>query len=146
MKAYKTIYLLFISLCLTGCAHTYIADMGKDSPDAKYNIHIICHGKSARAYSDYTIKKAFVIIVDNNKSSASRLFEKWVILEAANLSWQYTWIDSSSVKIDFYEKKESNEINNSKGFLIIKKDGNTNEFKISEYANNLKLKDKVYFF
>lgn len=137
--------IVFVILSLLGCAHTYVGDGGKASPDKKYEIYMVCHGRSAHAYIDYTVKKAFIGIYDKKRTDKSMLFSKWAILKATDLSWKYTWNEPQIIRIDFYEGKYSGG-EKPCGFVLIKKDEATSEFKIADHSDNINFEDKVYFF
>jgi|GEM_PF-2832210 len=147
MKSITTVVsAFFLTAFLAGCGHTIIGSAGVESPDMKYKMHVEAHGKSVHAYTDYTVKKVGMAIVDRSTHTNSTVFSGWAILQAADLSWKCTWVDTSTVRIDFFEQKGAPETAVTRGYLLIRADSITKQFQVAEHSNNIKLKHRNYFF
>src|SRR5437899_10022413 len=101
----KTFLASLILFCLAGCMHTVIGGQGKESPDKNFRVYVESHGRSGHAYTDYTVKKVGISIEDVSKHTATKVFGKWAVLRAADLSTSCMWEDTSCLRIVFFERK-----------------------------------------
>lgn len=136
-------------LGLTACMHTVVGGW-EASPDGRYDLGMVFHGRSAHAYSDYTVKKVGITIFDVSKpGERTELSAQWAILMAADLGCDSKWSDGgSSLRLDFYEgpRGPASKRRSDRGFLLLRKEEATGRFQVTEHSPNIRLKRKVYFF
>jgi hypothetical protein len=123
--------------------HTVIGGCGQDSPDRKYAVYFSSHGRSAHAYTDYTVKKVAISIDD--VSANKQAFGTWALLDAGDLSFKSTWPDASSLRISFFDLKSKSGPALDRGFVLIKKDSH-GIFRVTEHSKNVEIKARNYFF
>jgi hypothetical protein len=142
----KALFALLTLSCFAGCMHTVLSGPCGKSPDKKYEVYIEKHGRSAHAYTDYTVKKVGVSIMDLTEPEKKQVFGEWAILEAADLLSTCTWQDASSVRVHFFERKDESKTEVDRGFVLIKKDATSGRFQVVEHSKNVRIKRRNYFF
>jgi hypothetical protein len=144
MQTIAKVSVALFALCLpTGCMHTVVGGPGGNSPDGKYKVHIESHGRSAHAYTDYTVKKVGISI--DEASAQKQVFGRWAVLEAADLCSKCTWQDTSSLRISFFQRKSKSRPELDRGFVLIRR-GSDGGFRVIEHSKNVQIKARNYFF
>lgn len=125
--------------------HTVLSGPCGDSPDKQYKVYMECHGRSAHAYTDYTVKKVGVSIDDVSGPAVKRVFSGWAVLDGAGLLHTRTWEDTSSLRIKFFEREGDSGPELDRGFVLITK-GSDGTFRVTQHSENVRIKSRNYFF